>query len=61
VSKNSDPERLNNICVGSSTRGMVTYSEVALESVGRSFLGWVGFMGDGFFFVRRKLLCKYAW
>jgi hypothetical protein len=32
--------------VGSSTRGLESSWEVALESVGRSVLGWVGFIGD---------------
>jgi hypothetical protein len=41
VSKSSDPERLNNISVCSSTRGLVSSSEVALGSVVRSFLGWL--------------------
>jgi hypothetical protein len=31
--------------VGSSTRGLETSLEVALESVGRSVLGWAGFIG----------------
>jgi hypothetical protein len=35
--------------VGSSTRGLESSSEVALESVGRSVLGWVGFIGGGVF------------
>jgi hypothetical protein len=33
--------------VGSSTRGLESSLEVALESVGRSVRGWVGFIGGG--------------
>jgi hypothetical protein len=33
--------------VGSSTRGLESSLEVALESVGRFVLGWVGFIGGG--------------
>jgi hypothetical protein len=33
--------------VGSSTRGLESSLEVALESVGRSVLGWVVFIGGG--------------
>jgi hypothetical protein len=33
--------------VGSSKRGLESSSEVALESVGLSILGWVGFIGGG--------------
>jgi hypothetical protein len=57
VSKSSDPERLNNISVGSSTRGLESSSEVALESVGRSFLGWVSFIGGGGFFFSVCVVC----
>jgi hypothetical protein len=31
--------------VGSSTRGLESSLEAALESVGRSVRGWVGFIG----------------
>jgi hypothetical protein len=43
--------------VGSSTRGMESSSEVALESVGRSVLGWVSFVGGGVFPV--CVVCGY--
>jgi hypothetical protein len=33
--------------VGSSTHVLESSSEVALESVGHSVLGWVGFIGGG--------------
>jgi hypothetical protein len=33
--------------VDSSIRGLESSLEVALESVGRSVLGWVGFIGGG--------------
>jgi hypothetical protein len=33
--------------VHSSTRGLESSLEVALESIGRSVLGWVGFIGGG--------------
>jgi hypothetical protein len=33
--------------VGSSTRGLESYLEVALESVARSVCDWVGFNGGG--------------
>jgi hypothetical protein len=33
--------------VGSSTRGLESSLELALESVGRSVLGWIGFIGGG--------------
>jgi hypothetical protein len=33
--------------VGSSTRGLESCLEVALESVGRSVLDWVGLIGGG--------------
>jgi hypothetical protein len=43
--------------VGSSTRGMESSSEVALESAGRSVRDWVGFIGDGVFPV--CVVCGY--
>jgi hypothetical protein len=48
--------------VGSSTRGLKSFLEVVLESVGLSVLGWVGFIGGGgfFFCVRRMWLSSYA-
>jgi hypothetical protein len=36
--------------VGSSTRGLESSLEDALESVGLTVLGWVGFIGGGGFF-----------
>jgi hypothetical protein len=45
--------------VGSSTRGLESSLEVALERIGQS--GWVGFISDWFFFcVRREWLSNYA-
>jgi hypothetical protein len=46
--------------VGSSTRGLESSLEVALESVGLSVLGWVGLIGGSVFScVRRKRLSNY--
>jgi hypothetical protein len=36
--------------LSSSTRGLESSLDVALESVGRSVLGWFGFIGDWVFF-----------
>jgi hypothetical protein len=41
--------------VGSSTRGLGSSLEVALESVGRSVRSWVGFIGGEVFFF---FLCE---